>query len=296
VSEIINDFLTNLSFIFQRLTWLSLIDIFLVGLVFFTILSLLRDTKAMVLLRGALLLIALVGILATLDVLPAFSWLLGATLPALLLAIPVIFAPEIRRALERLGRAGGILPTDKSKTNTTDTIEAVVSATARLSKRNHGALIVIRRKDNLDEYLQSGVSLDAKVTPEILLQIFYPNTPLHDGAVIISDSRINAASCVLPLSSSGVLTPSPDRQFGLRHRAALGISEVSDAVAIVVSEETGSISVVHDGRMIRRLDTDRLDNILRAFFRPARVRRNLQYYLNRIFAGQRKDESKENKL
>jgi len=250
----------------------------------------------MVLLRGALLLIALVGILATLDVLPAFSWLLGATLPALLLAIPVIFAPEIRRALERLGRAGGILPSDKSKTNTTDTIEAVVSATARLSKRNHGALIVIRRKDNLDEYLQSGVSLDAKVTPEILLQIFYPNTPLHDGAVIISDSRITAASCVLPLSSSGVLTPSPDRQFGLRHRAALGISEVSDAVAIVVSEETGSISVVHDGRMIRRLDTDRLDNILRAFFRPARVRRNLQYYLNRIFASHKNDESKENKL
>lgn len=296
MSEIINDFLTNLSFIFERITWLSLIDIFLVGLVFFTILSLLRDTKAMVLLRGALLLIALVGILATLDVLPAFSWLLGATLPALLLAIPVIFAPEIRRALERLGRAGGILPSDKSKTNTTDTIEAVVSATARLSKRNHGALIVIRRKDNLDEYLQSGVSLDAKVTPEILLQIFYPNTPLHDGAVIISDSRITAASCVLPLSSSGVLTPSPDRQFGLRHRAALGISEVSDAVAIVVSEETGSISVVHDGRMIRRLDTDRLDNILRAFFRPARVRRNLQYYLNRIFASHKNDESKENKL
>jgi diadenylate cyclase len=107
----------------------------------------------MVLLRGALLLIALVGILATLKVLPAFSWLLAATLPALVLAIPVIFAPEIRRALERLGRAGGILPSDQSSTKASDTIDAVVTATARLSKRHHGALIVIQRRDNLDEYI-----------------------------------------------------------------------------------------------------------------------------------------------
>lgn len=293
--EFINNLFNNLVFIFERLTWLSMVDLVLVAAVFFAIFSLLRDTQAMVLLRGAMLLIALVAILATLDVLPAFSWLLGATLPALVLAIPVIFAPEIRRALERLGRAGGILPTDKSSTNATDTIDAIVSATARLSERHHGALIVIQRRDNLEEYIQSGVDLDARVTAELLLQIFYPNTPLHDGAVIISDSRLKAASSVLPLSSSGVLTSSPDRQFGLRHRAALGISEVSDGVAIVVSEETGSISVVHDGRMIRRLDADRLENILRAFFRPGRTRGGVRQFLDRILPGRKQDTPSESK-
>jgi diadenylate cyclase len=283
VAEILNNFLTNIVFIFERFTWLSLIDLLLVAAVFFAILSLLRDTKALVLLRGALLLIALVGILATLDVLPAFSWLLRATLPALLLAIPVIFAPEIRRALERLGRAGGILPSDKTSKNSTETIDAIVNAAARLSKRRHGALIVLQRHDNLDEYIQTGVRLDANVTPELLLQIFYPNTPLHDGAIILSGSKIVAASCVLPLSSSGVLTRSPDRQFGLRHRAALGISEASDGVAVVISEETGSISVVHDGRMIRHLDPSRLENILKAFFRPSKEKKGLMHSLKQMF-------------
>ena len=107
--------------------------------------------------------------------------------------------------------------------------------------------------------------MDSKVTPEILLQIFYPNTPLHDGAAIIGDNRLLAASCVMPLSASGILTRSPERQMGLRHRAALGISEASDAVALVVSEETGSISIAHSGRMIRRLDSERLENILTTF-------------------------------
>jgi diadenylate cyclase len=119
----------------------------------------------------------------------------------------------------------------------------------------------------LDEYVQTGVRLNAEVTPELLLQIFYPNTPLHDGAVIIADSKILAASCVLPLSSSGVLTDSPERQMGLRHRAGLGITEVSDAVAIVISEETGSITIVNSGRMIRRIDSKRLGKNLEAYFK-----------------------------
>jgi diadenylate cyclase len=287
--DFIDDLVANLIFIFERLTWLSLIDLILVATIFFAILSLLRDTQAMVLLRGALFLIALVGILATLEVLPAFSWLVAATLPALVLAIPVIFAPEIRRALERLGRAGTLLPTERVKNHREDTIEAVVNATGRLSQRRHGALIVIQRKDNLDQYIQSGVALQAKVSPELILQIFYPNTPLHDGAIVISNSNIVAGSCVLPLSSSGVLTHSPDRQFGLRHRAALGISEESDAIAVVVSEETGSITVVHDGRMIRRLDAERLDNVLRAFFRPTH-RRGLRYRLEKLFQSSNGEE------
>jgi diadenylate cyclase len=217
-----------------------------------------------------LFLVVLLALLTSLVELPAFSWLIQSTLPALLLAIPVIFAPEIRRGLERLGRAGTILsPGSKAAyQETIDTINAIVSAAARLSARQHGALIVMQRLDSLDEYNETGVRMNSKVSPEILLQIFYPNTPLHDGAAIIGNNRLLAASCVMPLSASGILTRSPERQMGLRHRAALGISEVSDAVAVVVSEETGSISIAHSGRMIRRLDPERLENILTAFFRP----------------------------
>lgn len=273
--EIILNLLNNLQFIFERLNWLNLVDLILVTLVFFVILQLLRDTQAMVLLRGVLLLIVLISLLTSLDVLPAFSWLVQNTLPALLLSIPVVFAPEIRRTLERLGRAGSILASDAQGPDAGDVISLVVGAAVRLSDRRHGALIVLQRLDSLSDYVKTGVILDAQVTAELLLQVFYPNTPLHDGAVIISGNRLVAASCVMPLSASGVLTRSPERQMGLRHRAALGISEVTDAVAVVVSEETGSISVVHGGRMIRRLDSERLENILRTFFRPREARRGI---------------------
>ncbi len=275
MSEIISSLLTNLNFILERLTWWDVVDLILVTLVFFVILLLLRDTQAMVLLRGALLLIVLISLLTSLEVLPAFSWLVRNTLPAMLLAIPVIFAPEIRRTLERLGRAGNIMPPGRTKEDSQDAITAVVSATSRLSERRHGALIVMARTESLDEFVSTGVLLQAQVTPELLLQIFYPNTPLHDGAVILSGTRLVAASCVMPLSASGVLARSPERQMGLRHRAALGISEVTDAVAVVVSEETGNVSVVHGGRMIRRLDAERLENILRAFYRPLERRKGL---------------------
>ena len=147
-------------------------------------------------------------------------------------------------------------------------VHAVVLAAARLSARQHGALIAIQRLDSLEQYIETGVKMRADVTPELLLQIFYPDTPLHDGAVIIADGRVVSAACVMPLSASGVLNRSPERQMGLRHRAALGISEVSDAVSVVVSEQTGSISISHAGRMIRRIDPERLENILSAFFRP----------------------------
>jgi diadenylate cyclase len=132
--------------------------------------------------------------------------------------------------------------------------------------------------------VRTGVTLNALVSPELLLQVFYPNTPLHDGAVIISGTHIIAAACVMPLSASGVLTHSPDRQMGLRHRASLGISEVSDAVAVVVSEETGNITVVHGGRMIRRLDLERLENVLRVIFSPLEERRGFHSFYNRLFS------------
>lgn len=283
--DILNNLLSDLIFIFQRLDWMSILDLALVTFVFFTILSLLRDTQAMVLLRGVLFLIALIGLLTSLEVLPAFSWLMRTTLPALLLAIPVIFAPEIRRALERLGRASDFIPAGRGQEATQDAISAIVTAVSRLSSRQHGALIVIQRHDDLHDYAKTGVQVNAIVTPEMLLQIFYPNTPLHDGAVIIYLNHIVAASCVMPLSSSGILTGSPERQMGLRHRAALGISEVSDAIVVVVSEETGTISIVHGGRMIRRLDPERLESILRAFFRQAERQGGLRGLLRRINSG-----------
>jgi len=262
------EFISNLIFIFQRLDWLGVIDILLVALIFFGLLNLLRDTKAMVLLRGVMVLFVLTALLTSLVSLPAFSFLVRSALPALLFSIPVIFAPEIRRALERIGRAGTLMTSRSHPSGEAmvQTIQAIVAASARLSARQHGALIILQRMDNLEEYIRTGVQMDSKVTPEMFLQVFYPNTPLHDGAVIIDDTRILAAACVMPLSASGILAHSPDRQMGLRHRAALGISEVSDAIAVVVSEETGAISIAHSGRMIRRLDAERLENILTAFF------------------------------
>ena len=288
------NFLNNILFIFQRLNWLSVLDILLVTLIFFVLLYSLRDTQAMVLLRGMIFIVVALVLLTTLVALPAFSWLVRSTLPALLLSIPVIFAPEIRRALERLGRAGTLSIVQPSSQATEEAVQkvirAVVEASARLSARQHGALIVIQRQDSLEQYIDTGVQMRAHVTPELLLQIFYPDTPLHDGAVIIAQGRIVAAACVMPLSASGILNRSPERQMGLRHRAALGISEVSDAIAVVVSEQSGSISIAHAGRMIRRIDPERLENILVAFFRPDATtpqRLWLQRYFPYLF---RKDE------
>jgi diadenylate cyclase len=268
VAELLNE----ISYIFQRLNWLSVLDLFLVTIVLYALLLLLRDTQVMVLLRGVILIIVLLALLTSFINLPAFSWLVKTTVPALLFAIPVIFSPEIRRGLEKLGRAGSSqLLVRQSATQLQlleQTIHAIVTASARLSAREHGALIVLQRSDSLEDYARTGVRLRASVTPELLLQIFYPNTPLHDGAVIIANNQIVAGACVMPLSASGILTRSPERQMGLRHRAALGTSEATDAITVVVSEESGSISIAHNGRMIRRLDSERLENILLAFYRP----------------------------
>lgn len=279
--------LSEILFLFQRLNWLSLIDLGLVTLIFFTILVTVRDTQAVVLLRGVIFLILLLSLLTSLIDLPAFSWMVKTSLPALLLAIPVIFAPEIRRGLEKIGRAGSTNPLLRQNPDALiaiqQTVKAVVSASARLSARQHGALIILQRGDNLSEYIQTGVPLHASVTPELLLQIFYPNTPLHDGAAIIHENRIVAGACVLPLSASGILNRTPERRMGLRHRAALGISETTDAIAVVVSEETGSISIAHGGRIIRRLDSERLENVLMAFYRPAESTGSFFGFIGKLF-------------
>jgi diadenylate cyclase len=294
MTQILND----LSFLFQRFGWTDLLDIVLVGAIFFIILIMLRDTDALVLLRGVLFIIVLLALFTSLIELPAFSWLIRTVLPALVLAIPVIFAPEIRRALERVGRAGNITIFTRTRNITEkqflETLDSIIKASGRLSERHHGALIVIQRNQGLGDYVQTGVPMNAMVTPELLLQIFYPNTPLHDGAVIVVNDKIVAASCVMPLSSSGVLNRTPERTLGLRHRAALGITEVSDAIAVVISEETGSISIAHDGKIIHRLNMERFKNTLLAFFQATSFlsEKSFKDRLIALFT-QHKDKEKE---
>ena len=259
------ELLGELLFLFSRLDAVGIIDILLVTLVIYSLLRLVRGTQAVVLLRGIMFLFLAIALLTAVLRLRAFSWLLRNTLPALLISIPFIFAPEIRRALERLGRAGTTFSFAARAADVQSVIDAIAAAAQRLAERRHGGLIVIERQVGLKDYADTGVALDAAISAELLLQTFYPNTPLHDGAVILKGDRLAAAACVMPLASGSAIT---DRQMGLRHRAALGITEVSDAVAVVVSEETGIISVAHNGRMIRRLDAPRLKHILGAFYRP----------------------------
>lgn len=282
-----SDLWSEITYYFANFAWLSLLDVALVTLVVFAVLMLARGTQAATLLRGIILVVIAIALLTTFLQLPGFSWLLGRGLPALLISIPVIFAPELRRALERLGRAALAVNLGARETDVQPVIRALVSAAQRLSERRHGALMVIERQVGLKDYMDSGVRLDALITPEMLLQIFYPNTPLHDGAAILKDDRILAAGCVMPLTSSTILA---EKQIGLRHRAALGITEASDAVAIVVSEETGIISVVHNGRMIRRLDADRLQHVLDAFYHPRGAAR--MDWLTRPFTRQGRKEGR----
>jgi diadenylate cyclase len=258
--------LQNILFLFQRLSWYDVIDIGLVTLLFYLVLIQFRGTQAATVLRGIAILIVAVALLTNLTRLPAITWILRTLLQPLLIVTLVIFAPEIRRALERVGRAD-FFRRSSPASDVPAYIQAIVAAAKRLSERRHGALIVIERDIGLEDFISTGIRLHSDISAELLMQIFYPNTPMHDGAVIVHQERILAAGCVVPLSAADGLNPSADRRMGLRHRAALGISEVSDAVAVVVSEETGIVSVAHSGRMIRRLDPQRLQNILLAFTR-----------------------------
>jgi len=250
--------------VFSRFDLIALLDVFLVALVFYFLLFLLRETQAVPLLRGIIILVLLVGLLSVVRELRAFNWLVRSAIPALLVSIPVIFQPELRRALERLGRTGTLLASSTRERDMGEVIEGIAVACQALSERRHGALIVLERETGLGEYIDTGIGMDAAVTAELLETIFYPNTSLHDGAVIIRGRRIVAAACVLPLAED----LAGERYLGTRHRAALGATVGTDAVAVVVSEESGIISIAHNGRMIRRLDASRLQNILGAFYEP----------------------------
>ncbi len=251
----------------------DLLDIGLVTAVIYIVLLLIRGTRAVQVLRGLILLALVVFFLSSAFNLPAFSWLVSNSIPALLIAVPVIFQPELRRALEQLGHTTARFNLFFRRQKESPVIGAVKEASLRLSQRRHGALIIFEQDTGLQEYIDTGVQLNSDVSVELLLTIFNKHTELHDGAVIIRNERIAAAACVMPLSTSSL----SDSQMGLRHRAGLGISEVSDAVVLIISEETGQASIAHNGRVIRRQEIGRIDAILNAFMQnPSGRRRRRQ--------------------
>lgn len=255
--------MSDVLFTLQRLNWNSILDILLVALVFYWILILIQGTQAVQLLRGVLVLVFITFLVINLFDLTAFRWLINKSLPALLVAIPVIFQPELRRALERLGRTGTMFARAGQYDELEETLQVVASVAQQLAAKRLGALIALERETGLEEYIETGIRLDAQISRELLLTIFHTNTALHDGAVIIRNNRIVSASCLLPLSRLGT----GSYHLGTRHRAALGLTETTDAIVVIVSEETGIVSISYDGRLIRELDEIRLLKLLRAFFR-----------------------------
>ncbi len=244
----------------------AIVDILIVTIVFVGLSFLFRGTQAVALLRGTVITYVILVLLANVLDLQALDWLLRNTLTVLAVAIPVIFQPELRRALERLGRGGVLINRQAPEDRRMTIINEICQAAEKLSERRHGALIVLQRNSSLDEFIRTGIPLDSNVNAQIILTIFWPKTELHDGAAIIdSDGDIAAAACVLPLTANRNL---PSRKMGTRHRASLGISEVSDALCVVVSEETGKIAITNGGRMVSRLDVERLRTILNAFYGP----------------------------
>ncbi|CAN5668535.1 diadenylate cyclase CdaA [soil metagenome] len=244
----------------------AFLDIAVVSLIIYWLLSVAQGTRAALLIRGAIIFLAIGYILATVFDLSTLNWLLARTWPALIIAIPVIFQPELRRALEQLGHTEKWLRTPL--TSNTDivseqAIDEIVRAAGQLARQHYGALIVLERETGLQDYAETGVPLDAVLTRQLLINVFSPNTPLHDGASLVRGDRLIAASVVLPLTDNISATS----QLGTRHRAGIGVTEDSDALAVIVSEETGKIAVAHNGRLIRGLDQDRLRRVLRTLLK-----------------------------
>jgi len=247
--------------IFTGLDIRAAIDIAVVAALAYAILGLIQGTTAVALLRGLALVFIIGAVASNLFGLTLLAWLLRNSVPALLIAIPVLFQPELRRLLEQVGRAGGI---GRSAVSTNQrTIEVVASAAGRLAERNWGAIIVLERQIELGEYANTGIRIDGALSIEFLQSIFYPHSPLHDGAVIVRGDRVLAAGCVLPLAES----IETGHQYGTRHRAAIGISAKTDALAVVVSEETGRISIANNGRLVSNFDDAKLRRVLPMIYR-----------------------------
>lgn len=244
---------------FSILNYLAdILDILVVTYVIYKLMMVIRGTKAVQLLKG-IFVILLVWALSYLLGLKTLQWLVNQAITYGLLAIIIIFQPELRRALEQLGRGKFFSRGQSPEEETLEkNVEAITKATYYMSKRRIGALMSIERETGMGDYVETGIPLYAKLSKELLINIFIPNTPLHDGAVIIKESEIIAAACYLPLSES----PFISKELGTRHRAAIGISEVTDSITVVVSEETGQVSLAKNGELLRNIAEKELREIL----------------------------------
>ncbi|HIU63434.1 MAG TPA: TIGR00159 family protein [Candidatus Avacidaminococcus intestinavium] len=245
--------------IIKTMSLLDMVDIFVVTYFLYKLYQMLKNTRAASLVKGLLVLLiaALVSNWLNLHVI---NWLLEKSMTVMLVALPVVFQPELRRALEQIGRGRFFRKTvalDDAEVESM--LDAVESAAIEMAKNKVGALIVFERETGLDDYVETGTRIDALVSHELFMNIFIPNTPLHDGAVIIRGNRIKAAGCLLPLTEARNLS----KELGTRHRAALGLSEQSDALVLVISEETGTISLARGGALQRYLTGDDLKELLR---------------------------------
>ncbi|MBU3142747.1 diadenylate cyclase CdaA [Clostridium sp. CF012] len=242
----------------KNISFFSVLDILVVAYIFYKGYILIKETRAVQLLKGIVLIFVLIPISGLLN-LTVLNWILNKTITIGVLTIVIIFQPEIRSALEHLGRTAF---TDKHIFENEETVEIVitevVNAVENLSKSRTGALIVIEQKTGIGEVIKTGTTMDAVISAALLENIFVVNTPLHDGATVIRNDRIIAAGCFLPLTSNDKIS----KKLGTRHRAAIGITETSDALTIIVSEETGNISLAVNGRLVRNYDRDKLKKIL----------------------------------
>jgi diadenylate cyclase len=256
--RILNEFLGMVGKSFSNMSLWSILDILVVSYIFYKGYMLIKETRAEQLLKGIILIITLIPISYVLK-LDMLYFILNKTLTIGVLTVIIIFQPEIRRALEHLGRSAfddKHYPNNKQDLYTT--INEIAIAVQNLAESKTGALIVIEQSTGLNELMGAGTLLDANVTANLLENIFVVNTPLHDGATIVRNNRILASGCVLPLTDNNRI----NKKLGTRHRAAIGLSEVSDALIIIVSEETGVISLAVNGRITRGYDKEKLKNIL----------------------------------
>ena len=251
--------------------FLNIIDVLVVWYVLYKSLTLIKGTKAVQLLNGIFVII-ITKLITIIFNLSTLGWLIDQVITFGFLAIIIIFQPEIRRALEQIGRGKIFTRTyNQQQEEQTRQIEAMRKAVSYMAKRRIGALISIEKDTGLNEYIETGIKMNAEVSSELLINIFIPNTPLHDGAVIMQKNKITAAACYLPLSESAFIS----KELGTRHRAALGLSEVTDAVTIIVSEETGAISLAADGKIDRNLTLEEFTTKLQTFWFGSEQESNL---------------------
>lgn len=253
--------------VFPNFTIKDAVDILLVATLLYYLLLLIKGTRAVQILQGVGILLILLWLSYYFE-LKTLIWILEKGLVATAVALPIVFQPELRRALEYIGRRGGIFrasPYKFDKEFLDKFIDEITWAVFILSQAKMGSLMVFERETGLQDFIETGVRIDAELSAKVLLSIFVPQSPLHDGAVIIRGGKITAASCYLPLSEEVTVIK---EKMGARHRAAMGVTEETDAIAVVVSEETGSVTIVKRGRMTRHLNAENFKKLLRSYLLP----------------------------